>query len=100
MKLLKEECDLIGTWRLVNNVVVADFVCQRIEHLIKHELERVGADAGGWDTLFRDPADGRLWELIYQQSDSQGGGAPRLTCIEAEVARHKYGSVFPCSGSA
>ena len=46
-----------------------------------------------WSVLFRDPGDGRLWELTYPESGSQGGGPPRLTCIDADVARKKFGSV-------
>ena len=52
---------------------------------------KLGGDASGWDVLFRDPTDGRLWELIYPQSEPHGGGPPQLRCLTADEARQKYG---------
>jgi len=93
MRLLPYETDLIGKWRLVNNAVESDSTCRRIERLIKHQLTKLGSDPSGWDTLFRDPADGRYWELTYPQSDSEGGGPPRLRCMEKDEARQEYGVI-------
>ena len=90
MKLQPNETDLIGRWFVVGNAVESDSTAQRIELLVRAHLRRLGSDSSGWDTLFRDPADGRLWELTYPQSDSEGGGPPRLTCITKELARSKY----------
>jgi hypothetical protein len=54
-----------------------------------HELAT--AEAGG-STLYRDPADGRLWEKTFPQSELHGGGPPRLNVLSEEEARDKYGS--------
>jgi hypothetical protein len=56
-------------------------------------LRRLGSDPSGWDTLYRDPNDGRLWELTFPDSDSEGGGPPRLACLDVDAAREKYGAV-------
>jgi hypothetical protein len=82
---------LVGHWRLANGEIVVDATCKRIARLIEYQLTTLGTDPTGWDTLFRDPADGRYWELIYPESDSDGGGPPRLTCIDEIDAKRKYG---------
>lgn len=91
MKLTPQDTDLVGQWLMKKDAIVADPACARIEWLIANQLVLLGADASGWDELYRDPDDGRLWELTWPQSEMQGGGPPRLTCITIEAARSKYG---------
>jgi Immunity protein 27 len=43
-----------------------------------------------WETLFRDPSDGRYWERTYLHSETQGGGPPSLFALSAEKAHAKY----------
>lgn len=93
MKLLPDETDLVGRWRLVGNTIESDSMCRRIERLTTDQLTKLGSDPTGWDTLFKDPADGRYWELTYPQSDSEGGGPPRLTYIHDDEAKRKYGTI-------
>ncbi|TAK53868.1 MAG: hypothetical protein EPO25_09095 [Gammaproteobacteria bacterium] len=93
MRLLSNETDLVGKWRLVNDAIEGDSTCRRIERLIRDQLTKVGTDATGWDTLYRDPQDGRYWELTYPESESEGGGPPRLSNIEKEAAQRKYGGI-------
>ncbi len=93
MKLRPDETDLIGTWFVSGNAVASDVTARRIDLLVREHLRRLGTDSSGWDTLFEDPADGRLWELTYPQSDSHGGGPPRLTYVDREIARRKYGNL-------
>jgi hypothetical protein len=90
LKLTPAETDLIGEWRLDGNVLKPDATSIRIEQLIRGHLQRLCSDSSGWDTLYRDPDDGRYWELTYPSSDSEGGGPPRLTCINLAGARAKY----------
>jgi len=54
-------------------------------------LREIGRDAGGWDILYRDPQDGRYWELIYPRSHMHGGGPPELRCLTPEETEKKYG---------
>jgi hypothetical protein len=86
-----EERDLIGQWVRSNGGVVGDVTEDRIEELIASYLEKVATDWSGWETLYRDPQDGRFWELTYPTGEYHGGGPKRLTNISLEHARGKYG---------
>ena len=46
--------------------------------------------SAGWETLYRDPRDGRLWELTYPQSEMHGGGPRRLHVLSRDEAAAKY----------
>lgn len=91
MKLSPDEVLLDGTWERVDGQVRGDTVTQRIRALVKSALTKVGTDASGWDTLYRDPQDGRYWELTYPHGHMHGGGPPRLAAMSREEARKKYG---------
>ena len=67
-----------------------DEVGLRIERLIHGFLERVAAANGGWDILFRDPHDRRLWELTHPRSYMHGGGPRSLKTVGESFAREKY----------
>lgn len=92
MKLQPQETDLVGRWISIGPTVRADEACRRIEWLVKDVLEEVAVSPqwGAWETLFRDPEDGRFWERTYPEGHMHGGGPPRLTCISPEEARAKY----------
>jgi hypothetical protein len=92
MKLGPEECDLVGSWIFDGTWASADPIENRIRYLIEHHLEKVAVspDSGGWDTLYRDPSDGRYWERTYPQGRTHGGGPMRLTNISNATAIAKY----------
>ena len=92
MELKSSETLLTGQWILQDGRIVGDDVSQRIRGLTKSYLVLIGRDASGWNTLYRDPHDGRYWELSYPQGDLQGGGPPELRCLTTEQAREKYGA--------
>jgi hypothetical protein len=92
MQLSKKEKRLIGKWIYDDGSVPKDKVSERIEWLINNQLEKIGIDKSGWDILYIDPADNRLWELTYPESEMQGGGPPTLICISNEAAKQKYPS--------
>ena len=69
-----------------------DAVDARILSLVRKRLERLASTNAGWDTLFRDPRDGRLWELTFPEGSLFGGGPRRLSVISEADARQKYGS--------
>lgn len=98
MKLLPTETHLTGKWLPKDGRVIADDVCARIEELTRTYLRELGRDASGWDALFVDPADGRLWELIYPESGLHGGGAPELRHLSTQQAKEKYGGIVPEAG--
>ena len=92
MKLRPTETELIGKWEIVDGQIRRDATCERIEWLTANYLEKVAVSKqwGEWETLFRDPSDGRYWERTYPQSEMHGGGPPRLSVLNAEQAHAKY----------
>jgi len=90
-ELAPEEVDLRGNWVVQKDrSVVADATERRIEWLTTQKLERIANDSSGWETLYRDPRDGRLWELTDPQSGSQGGGPRHLHVLSRDEATAKY----------
>jgi hypothetical protein len=86
-----EESALIGQWVADGRRVEVDATCRRIEALVAAHLIEVARSAGGWSTLYEDPADGRLWEYTYPHGDWHGGGPPSLRCISLAEACATYG---------
>ncbi len=91
MGLRPEETELVGHWKLIDGRMTADSTCERIQRLVSDSLEEVASDESGWSILYRDPVDGRYWELTYPQSHMHGGGPPSLLCVLKTDARMKYG---------
>jgi hypothetical protein len=87
-----EETDLDGRWEVTGDRARANATSKRIWKLTSGYLQEIASDWSGWETLYRDPQDGRYWELTYPQSEYHGGGPPRLTHISEEAARAKYGT--------
>jgi hypothetical protein len=95
VKLQRDENFLRGQWITIKGEVIADETAKRIQHLVSCHLREIGRDASGWDALYRDPDDGRLWELTYPDSEAHGGGPPQLRTMTAEEAKTKYGDIVP-----
>jgi hypothetical protein len=91
MELQPNERLLSGKWLVEGETVVADEVCDRIEWLVKTQLEHLATTESGWDTLYQDLRDRRLWELTYSQSNMHGGGPPQLRLLRINDAVKKYG---------
>lgn len=94
MKITAEETEVKGNWILLDGVVAADETCRRIEWLKLNWLQRVCTDSSGWEILYKDPHDGRFWELTYPQSELHGGGPPTLQCLSDESTKLKYGNII------
>lgn len=90
MIINSDETQIIGHWIVKNGSVTADSNCERISYLTQSFLIEQGRDESGWDALYKDPNDGRLWELIYPNSELQSGGPPQLQVISIEAATRKY----------
>jgi hypothetical protein len=90
MKLKLDETILNGSWKLSGGLMKADSVSERIEWLTTEYLIEVGEYANGWNKLYKDPEDNRYWELTYPESETHGGGAPRLENISSEEVKQKY----------
>lgn len=65
----------------------------RIHRLVSDHLQQLSTTDDGWSALFRDPQDGRYWELTYPHSAMHGGGPARLTMISRETAQQRYGEI-------
>jgi hypothetical protein len=88
------ETELTGNWIVKDTNVEKAEVCNRIEWLITEVLEKIAISKqwGAWETLYRDPGDGRYWECTYPKSGMHGGGPPALKCLSREKAQEKYGN--------
>lgn len=93
MEIRSDETDILGSWIVRDGKVVGDEVTRRIEQLVSKYLQEVALSKNGWDTLYRDPTDGRFWELTYPESHMHGGGPPRLTYLSHEQVRERYGNI-------
>ena len=67
-----------------------DEVERRIRWLVAHRLDAVACADGGWEWLFRDARDGRLWELTFPEGSLHGSGPRRLTVATREHAAARY----------
>jgi hypothetical protein len=90
MKIQSTETVLRGEWAIMNGRTFPDATCERIQDLLNAHLQKVGQSRDGWETLYRDPHDGRLWELCFPLSESHGGGPPSLRYLTAHEVSEKY----------
>lgn len=91
MNLQPEDTLIQGFWIDLGSSVVPDYSWERIDYLTRECLLLLHEHASG-DKLYRDPADGRLWELTHLHPDLAGGGPPLLKVLTTEQAATKYGS--------
>ena len=78
MSISRSETLIKGRWYSEKGRLVADKECERINRLISSYLQKIATDPSGWGSLYKDPEDGRYWELTYPQSELHGGGRPNL----------------------
>jgi hypothetical protein len=89
-RIRPDETELVGGWENIDGALVADAAAIRIKELVHTYLTRIAASESGWEILYRDPTDLRLWELRYPQSEVHGGGPPTLRVLSLEEAKCKY----------
>ena len=68
-----------------------DPVDERIFWLVTRRLTLVDTSEGGWLQLYRDPRDGRYWELSFPQGSLHGGGPRRLALAPRPAAIPREG---------
>lgn len=83
------ETEFHGKWIFDGKNVIADETVEKIQYLRNNVLNKI--KDGDWEVLYRDPSDGRYWELTHLHSEMHGGGPPSLINISAETAKTKYG---------
>jgi hypothetical protein len=94
LQLLRPDEELIvGKWVLFRDRILGDPSEQRIGSLVSDVLEYLAdhPEQGGWRRLYRDPGDGRLWELSRPRIEMTGGGPRALRVITPERALEVYG---------
>lgn len=84
------ESMLRGRWLSTAAGPVPDAVEQRIRWLVAHRLDPLGSATDGWDWLFRDRVDGRLWELTFPEGMLLHSGPRLLRVIDAATSSAKY----------
>ena len=89
VSLGRSETDLVGQWIRQGDRVGVDPVEGRINELIARHLQRLAYSSAGWTILYRDPQDGRYWELSFPHGEMPGGGSKRLTNLSEEAAATK-----------
>jgi hypothetical protein len=91
-ELKPEDQELRGFWIDLGSRMEKDGAWARIEWLVAERLGLV-ARGEGKNALYRDPRDGRLWELAHDHAGLKDGGPPRLSLLDAESATRRYGQV-------
>ena len=91
------ETEIVGKWVLKGSEIDGDEGCKRVEKLVGGYLQHVAFSPqfGAWETLFRDPTDGRYWERTYYEGHMHGGGPPSLRVLDKQTAEQKYGLSLP-----
>lgn len=89
--LFPEESALEGQWLVSEAAVRGDAVEQRIASLVEGHLQLLRSSPDGWSQLYKDPSDGRLWQLTYPTSENHGGGPRKLAVISLHAAQEQYG---------
>ncbi|MGH8435076.1 MAG: Imm27 family immunity protein, partial [Pseudomonas sp.] len=85
------ETAIIGAWVEQKGELVQDEASERIEELLSSaQLREIARTDDGWNILYRDIGDGRLWELTYPSSAMAGGGPPSLVNISLGEAHSRY----------
>jgi hypothetical protein len=88
--LQPEERLLTGSWTEPGAGSAHDAVDRRILWLVSRRLTLLGVAEGGWRQLYRDPRDGRLWELTFPHGSLHGGGPRRLEVVTGDAANAIY----------
>jgi hypothetical protein len=90
MELEPEEIELLGVWEWRDGRIQGDATEKRISWLLTHALQRISFTADGYEMCFRDPRDGRYWELTFPQPQGFGVGPQKLCVISKDHAVEKY----------
>ena len=76
LELKRHEREIIGHHFLYKGKMVADDQAVRVLRLTNEYLEYITDDETGWNTLYRDPNDGRYWEKSISKANTMAEGQP------------------------
>ena len=88
-RLKPEETEVQGYWIDIGSAVTPDSGWERIVRLTGDSLQLLATGNDGRELLYRDPADGRLWELVPVAPQIPAGPS-RLRVISPALAEKKY----------
>ncbi len=89
IRLKPEETVLQGYWLDLGSAVTPDARWDRITRLTQEYLELLATGKDGKVHLYRDPTDGRLWELT-SVAPELAASPPLLQVITPERAKATY----------
>ncbi|ORJ63467.1 Imm27 family immunity protein [Geothermobacter hydrogeniphilus] len=89
LKPTPRETLLHGLWIDTGSRMEKDATWQRILWLVGNHLQLLAEVEDG--KLYRDPTDGRLWELVKTRPELPDGGPPILRVMESARAEEIYG---------
>ena len=91
MKPNPEEIELHGSLVVQHDgTVEPDKVQKRISCLLESSLTEIGTLPSEWYTLYREPRDGRLWELFFPNGELRGAGPTAIRVIAKAEAVKRY----------
>ena len=82
MSIRPEETEIRGAWIWADGKMVEDDASRRIRQLVEKHLVHMVTSKDGWVRLYRDPQDGRIWELSYPQGEAHGGAPMLMRVVE------------------
>jgi len=82
-----------GFWLDLGSSMEKDSGWKRIEWLRENRLEQVSEKRPETGTLYRNPADGKLWLYSLVAPHMRDGGPPMLELIDREKALELFGEV-------
>lgn len=84
------EYEIVGGFERKGGQVKPNANSLRIAELRCNLLQEIAASAEHYSVLYRDPNDGRYWELVSQNPEGHGGGTKSLVFISDNEAKVKY----------
>ncbi len=85
------ETVLQGLWIDLGSRMEKDMSWQRIEWLVTEHFEELACLEDSQDRLYRDPTDGRLWELFSVRPELGEQSPPHLAVIAPQTAAERFG---------
>lgn len=85
------ETVLQGLWIDLGSRMEKDVTWQRIEWLVAEHFEELACLENGLVRLYRDPTDGRLWELFPVRPELGEQSPPQLVVIDPQAAAERFG---------
>lgn len=86
-----DEVEIRGLWFADGGRMTSDDACKRVQRLTAEYLQEVARAKRGWEKLYRDPVDGRYWEISYPFGGGQAAGPATLRCVELAAVQERYG---------